>query len=229
LRVLLDKGVRVYGFRWERWSALAGVLFVALFMLGIALSDNSGDTTAKLQSYYGDSGHRTREFVAFFLIVAAGLAFLSFLGTLRAAVMKAEAGPGTLSGLVFGPGIAFVGLFLAGNAISRAPAALADEKNFKLDGNTAELFNDAGYMLFVSGVMVAAIMVLSVSTSALRTGALPAWLGWVGLIVAVTMLFAIVFIPILIFLAWVLAVSLVMVVAASRIGAAPPPTSTAVG
>jgi hypothetical protein len=220
----------VYGFRWERWSALAGVLFVALFMLGIALSNSSGDTTAKMESYYADGGHRTREFVAFFLIVAAGLAFLSFLGTLRAAVMKAEAGPGTLSGLVFGPGIAFVALFLAGNAISRAPAALADEKNFKLDGNTAELFNDAGYMLFVSGVMVAAIMVLSVSMSALRTGALPAWLGWAGLVVAVTMLFSIIFFPILIFLAWVLVVSLVMVVAAWRVsGAAAPPTSTAVG
>ena len=74
------------------------MLFVALFMLGIALSNNSGDTTAKLQNYYADSGHRTREFVAFFLIIGAGLAFLSVLVTLRAAVMKAEGTPGTLSG-----------------------------------------------------------------------------------------------------------------------------------
>jgi DNA-binding transcriptional ArsR family regulator len=71
----------VYGFRWERWSALAGVLFVALFMLGIALSNNSGDTTAKLQNYYADSGHRTREFVAFFLIIGAGLVDVSRRGT----------------------------------------------------------------------------------------------------------------------------------------------------
>jgi len=220
----------VYGFRWERWSALAGVLFVALFMVGWSISENGEDTSAKLQAYYTDSGHRTREFVAFFLILAAGLAFLSFLGTLRAAVIRAEAGPGTLSGLVFGPGIVFVALFLTGNAISRAPAALADEKHFKLDGNLAELCNDAGYMLIVSGVTIAAIMVLSVSMSALRTGALPAWLGWAGLIVAVSMLFSIIFFPILIFLAWVLVVSLVMVVAAWRVsGAAPPPTSTAVG
>jgi len=27
----------VYGFRWERWSALAGVLFAVLFVVGMIL------------------------------------------------------------------------------------------------------------------------------------------------------------------------------------------------
>jgi hypothetical protein len=44
------------------------------------------------------------------------------------------------------------------------------------------------------------------------------------------MLFAVFFIPILIFVAWVLVVSLLMVVTAWRVrGNAPPPTTTAVG
>jgi hypothetical protein len=115
-----------------------------------------------------------------------------------------------------------------------APATLADESNFKLDANTAEMLNDAGYLLLVAGVMIAAIMVLSASTAALRTGVLPAWLGWVGLVVAVGMLFAVFFVPILVFVAWVLVVSLVMLVAAWRVrgGTAPPPpvtTTTSVG
>ena len=42
----------MYGFRWERWSALAGVLFVALFMVGWSISENGEDTSAKLQAYY---------------------------------------------------------------------------------------------------------------------------------------------------------------------------------
>jgi hypothetical protein len=123
---------------------------------------------------------------------------------------------------------------VAGVSLFAAPATLADENHFKLDPNTAEMFNDAGYLMLVGGVMVAAIMVLAASTAALRTGVLPAWLGWVGLVVAVVMLFAVVFIPILVFVGWVLVVSLAMIVAAWRVrgGATPPPapaTSTEVG
>jgi hypothetical protein len=149
-------------------------------------------------------------------------------------LVRAEGGPGTLSSLVFGPGLVFTGLYVAGVSMFVAPATLADESNFKLDANTAEMLNDAGYLLLVAGVMIAAIMVLSASTAALRTGVLPAWLGWVGLVVAVAMLFAVFFVPILVFVAWVLVVSLVMLVAAWRVrgGTAPPPpvmTTTSVG
>ena len=215
----------MYAFRWERWSALTGVLFVAFFMVGVALSANK-DKSSALQSYYAEHNNRVKEIVAFFFIVAAGLAFLSFVGTLRAAVMRAEGGPGTLSGLIFGPGLVFVSLVMVGNAISRGPAAVAGESGFKLDANTAEVFNDAGYLCIVAGVMVASILVIAVSTAALRTGALPSWLGWLGLVVAVAMLFAVFFFPILVFLAWVLVVSLVMVVAAWRVTGAVPPAAT---
>ncbi len=220
----------MYGFRWERWSALAGVLFVALFAVAFALSANSDDNPTELANSLADSRNRTQQFVAWFLFIAAALAFLSFLGTLRDMLVRAEGGPGTLSSLVFGPGLVFTGLYVAGISMFTAPAALAGESKYKLDPNTAEMFSDAGYLLLVAGVIVAAIMVLSASTAALRTGVLPAWLGWVGLIVAIAMLFAIFFVPILVFVGWVLVVSLVMLVAAWRVrgGAAPasPVTTT---
>jgi hypothetical protein len=220
----------MYGFRWERWSALTGVLFVVFLVIGVAMSGDAGDTPEKVQAYYEESGNRAKEIAAFFLIAAAGLAFLAFLGTLREMLVRAEGGPGTLSALVFGPGIAFVALLLGGTAISRAPAALAEQDQFTLDPNAAEMLDAGGYLAIVAGVMVASILVLSASTAALRTGVLPAWLGWGGLVVAVAMLFSIFFIPILAFLAWVLAVSLVLTVAAWRVRSAPPPpTTTAVG
>lgn len=224
----------MYGFRWERWSALAGVLFAALFAVALGLSANSNDNPAELANWLADSGNRNQQFVAWFLYIASALAFLSFLGTLRDMLVRAEGGPGTLSSLVFGPGLVFTGLYVAGISMFTAPATLADESKYTLDPNTAEMFNDAGYLLLVGGVMVAAVMVLSASTAALRTGVLPAWLGWIGLIVAVAMLFAVIFVPILVFVGWVLVVSLVMLVAAWRVrgGTAPPPpvtTTTEVG
>jgi hypothetical protein len=219
----------VYGFRWERWSALAGVLFVALFAVALALSANSNDDPTELANWLADSGNRNQQFVAWFLFIASALAFLSFLGTLRDMLVRAEGGPGTLSSLVFGPGLVFIALYVVGTSMFAAPAALADESKFKLDPNTAEMFSDAGYLLLVAGVMVASILVLSASTAALRTGVLPAWLGWAGLIVAVAMLFAVFFLPILVFVGWVLVVSLIMLVAAWRVrgGAAPPPPAPA--
>jgi magnesium-transporting ATPase (P-type) len=219
----------VYGYRWERWSALAGVLFVALFAVALALSGNTGDTPSEVQQWYADDGNQTKQIVAWFLYVGSALAFLSFLGTLRDMLVRAEGGPGTLSALVFGPGLVFAALYVAGVSLFAAPASLADDTDFKLDSNTAQLFNNAGYFLLVGGVMVASILVLSTSTAALRTGILPAWLGWAGLIVAVAMIFAFFFLPILVFVAWVLVVSLVMLVAAWRVrgGAMPPPPPTA--
>jgi hypothetical protein len=219
----------VYGFRWERWSAVAGVLFVALFAVALALSANTGDNPSEVQQWYADSGNRTKEFVAWFLYVAAAIAFLSFLGTLRDMLVRAEGGPGTLSALVFGPGLAFTVLLVTGVSLFAAPAALGDENDFKLDPNTAEIFSDAGYFVLVAGGMIASIVVLATSMAALRTGVLPSWLGWIGLVVAVVMLFSVFFVPLLVFLAWVLAVSLVMVVAAWRVRGAPPPSTTAVG
>jgi hypothetical protein len=219
----------VYGFRWERWSALAGVLFVALFAVALALSANSNDDPTELATWLADSGNRNQQFVAWFLFIASALAFLSFLGTLRDMLVRAEGGPGTLSSLVFGPGLVFIALYIVGTSMFAAPAALADETKFKLDPNTAEMFSDAGYLLLVAGVMVASILVLSASTAALRTGVLPAWFGWAGLIVAVAMLFAVFFVPILVFVGWVLVVSLIMLVAAWRVrgGATPPPPAPA--
>lgn len=222
----------MYGFRWERWSALAGVLFVVLLVIGVAMSGDTGDTPDKVRAYYEEGGNRAKEIAAYFLIAAAGLAFVSFLGTLREMLVRAEGGPGTLSALVFGPGVAFVSLLLAGSAVSRAPAALAETADFTLDPNTAEMFDAAGYLTIVAGMMIASVLVLSASTAALRTGVLPAWLGWAGLIIAVAMLFSIFFVPILAFLAWVLAVSLVLTVAAWRVrttGPPPPPTTTTAG
>jgi hypothetical protein len=218
----------VYGFRWERWSALAGVLFVALFIVALALSGNTGDTPSEVQKWYADDGNQTQSIVAWFAWIASALAFLSFLGTMRDMLVRAEGGPGTLSSLIFGPGLVFTALYVAGVSLLAAPAALADDSDFKLDPNTAQMLSDAGYFLLVGGVMVASILVLSASTAALRTGILPAWLGWVGLVVGFAMLFAIFFVPILVFVAWVLVVSLVMLVAAWRVrgGATPPPAPT---
>jgi hypothetical protein len=52
--------------------------------------------------------------------------------------------------------------------------------------------------------------VVAISLAALRYGLLPRWLGWTGLAVAVLLPTAIAFLGFLIFLAWMLAVSVTL-------------------
>jgi hypothetical protein len=220
----------VYGFRWERWSAMTGVLFSACFLLGLALISNTGDTTAKVQAFYADSGNRAKQITAFFFIVAAGLAFLAFLGVLRAMLDRAERAPSTLSGLVLASGAVGTALIIAGTAVSISPAVVAGDQDFALDPNTAEALNAAGYWILSAGIMTTSVVVLGTSMAALRTGVLPMWLGWTGLVVAVLMLFAVYYVPMLIFAVWMMVVSFLMVVQGWKMVApAEPAGSSAAG
>ena len=215
--------------RWQRWSAVSGALFAVILFAAILLSGNETDSTQSVASWFSDSDHQARSVSAFFLGVAASLAFLAFMATLREMLLDAEGGrTGTLSALVSGPGIAFVALLNASLALFAAPALLARDDNFTLDGDTAMMFQNAAWLIFVAAVMVASVFVLATSMAALRTGVLPSWLGRAGLIVAVLMLFAFFWIPVLIFLAWTLVASLWMMASAWRT-ATPPTTATEQG
>ena len=208
---------------------MSGALFAVILFAAILLSGNETDRTQSVAAWFSDSDHQARSVSAFFLGVAASLAFLAFLATLRDMLLDAEGDrTGTLSALVSGPGIAFVALLNTSLALFAEPALLARDDNFTLDGDTAMMFQNGAWLMFVAAVMVASVFVLATSMAALRTGVLPSWLGRAGLIVAVLMLFAFFWIPVLIFLAWTLVASLWMMASAWRT-ASPPTTATEQG
>ncbi len=204
------------GWRWSRLDFLPGILFVALFVIAFGLTADPGDTAQELADFYADSGNRAKAFAAFFVFLAGLLAFLWFLGAMRAALATAEPPPGRMTPLAFGSGL--VSATLLGGAISTfvAPAGAADQEGFAFDANTANMIANTGYAMFVAALVTAALFVAVVSSIALRTALLPRWLAWLGLPVAVVMLFSIFFFPLFVFLAWVLVVSIVMLLAAWR-------------
>ena len=83
------------------------------------------------------------------------------------------------------------------------------------------IFQNAAWLVFVAAVIVASVFVLATSMAALRTGVLPSSLGRAGRIVAVLMLFAFFWIPVMIFLAWTIVASLWMMASAWRKAARP--------
>jgi hypothetical protein len=198
-----------------RWSPVAGIVFVALWIVTFAItggSPDSGDSDAKITAYYANSGHRTRDVIALALVLAASLFFIWFLSVLRTRLMGAEGHAGGLTAAAFGAGLATVVLWWVAAAFFVAPSfARSDTDKFQLDPNTYRLLNDLGYSLWFGGTTIAAVLVVATALLSPRTGLLPTWLTWVSFVVALTLLFAFMFFPILIFLGWVLVVSIVLV------------------
>ena len=192
---------------WERLAALAGVSFVVLYAAAFALGIEVGASDREILDYYADSGNRAKEVVAFFLIAAAALAFIVFAGSLRSLIARAEQETAMLAALAWAGGTACAVLVLAGDAVSRATAFAAMSEDFRLDPNTRRLFEDAGFLLFVSGALAAILLVIAVSLAALRHGLLPRWLGWAGFPAAALLPLAIGFVGFLVLALWMLAVS----------------------
>ena len=192
---------------WERLAALAGLSFVVLYVVAFSLGIEVGDSDRKILDYYANSGHRAKEIVAFFLIAGAALALIVFATALRSLIARAEQETAMLAALAWAGGIACAVLVLAGNAVSRATAYTALDDKFRLDPNTRRLFEDTGFLLFVSGTLAAIVLVVAVSLAALRYGVLPGWLGWAGFPAAGLLTLAIVFVGFLVFAVWVLIVS----------------------
>jgi hypothetical protein len=204
---------------WERLAALAGLVFVVLYVAAFSLGIEVGDSDREILAYYANSGHRAKEIVAFFLIAGAGLALVVFAGALRSLILRAEQERGMLAPLGWAGGIACATLVLAGNAVSRATAYTALDDKFRLDPNTRRLFEDTGFLLFASAALAAILLVVAVSLAALHYG-VPRWLGWAGFPAAALLTLGIVFVGFLVFAVWVLTVSGVLAMRRA------PPTAT---
>jgi hypothetical protein len=183
------------------------VLWFGAFALGIEV----GPSDREIVDYYADSGHRSRELIAFFSIAAAALAFVLFSGALASLVRRAEDEGSMLSGLAWAGGTACAVLLLAGNAVSRATAFAAMDDEFRLDPDTRRLFEDAGLLLLASGTIAAILLVVAISLAALRHNVLPRWLGWAGFPAAALLPLAVSFVGFLVLALWVLAVSSALV------------------
>ena len=195
------------GLSRERKAALAGLAFVVLYVAALALGVEAGATDAEILEHYGDDGARTREVVAFFLIAAAALAFVVFAAALRELVRSAGQAAELLASIGFAGGIVCAALLLVGNSVSRGIAFASGSDEFSLDPDLYRLIDDTGFLLLVSGVYAAILLVAAVSIAAIRGSVFPRWLGWAGLVAAVLLTLAIVLVGFFVLFLWVLAVS----------------------
>ena len=212
---------------WERWSPVGGIAFVILAVVGFGLLNGgmpSTDAPARdWISFYSDSGNRAQVLVGAYVMTVAGLAFLWFLAGLRGRLLEVDRGSSALSWLVAGSGLIFVAMLMAGTI---AMASVAGSITF---GNSPVPPADFGRQLsqlgfglvLLASAFFAALFVAATSYLALETGAFARWLAIVGFIVAVVLLFSALLIPMIVYLLWVLAVSISLLIRGRSSATAP--------
>ena len=199
----------------ERWAPLGGIIFIVLLVIGVGLLGDHPDPDApeqEITDYLGDSGNHTRNIIGAYLWVLAGVGFLWFLTQLRSVLRSAEGGSGTLSNLGFGAGLIFTALLMTSGATIAAVAGAVEFRDAPdIDPGFVRVLPQMGYaMLLLGGGFSAIVLVLTTSVISLQTAVFPQWLAWLGVVAAIVLLFAIIFLPMVALLVWVLAVSIVL-------------------
>jgi hypothetical protein len=198
----------------ERWAALGGILYVALFIVGTILlfsGQPDGDAgPAEVIAYYRDSGHRDR--IGFGWIVAGlGLFFfLWFVGALREAVRSID-GDGLFARMTTIGGTVYATLALAAIAVNMGIRTMSDDTfEHAVYPDLIHAANDAGYVLHATGGAGAAAMIFAATLAAMRARRIAPWLGWLGLLCGLGALASIAFFPQLLLALWIVVASVAL-------------------
>jgi hypothetical protein len=208
--------------RWRsrRSAAIAGIIFAvlllsALIMMRIALSEGS------LQALQTDAQRRSLIRLSLHLVPFAGIAFLWFIGVVREQLGDVE--DRLFSTVFLGSGLLFLAMLFIGAVTATGLLEMLAGSN-----PSAELFaygrSNTQTLISVYAMRMAAVFTISVSTVGLRTAGLPRWVSYLGYLIALTLLLAAgehKWFQLL-FPAWVLLVSIVILVVRPRTGTTGP-------
>ena len=174
--------------RVDRWLPLTGVVAVALWIIGVFVLESvspDGDSAEEILTYFDDED--TSIFIGAFLIALGTAFFLWFAGILRAALHAAEGPPGRLTAVAFA-GAVGKAVFDMGLAGATAAGALSADEADELspEGAQALFFIDDAF--FIGAEFMGVVFMAAAAATILTTRALPGWLGWLALVIAVGLL-----------------------------------------
>jgi hypothetical protein len=171
---------------WERLAALAGIVAVVLWIVAVVITESTDlpdddDPSAILSWFQAESN---AILAASFLFMLGSLFFLIFVGALRSRLVAFEGQGAFLTAIAFGAGLG-VGFFTLLVPGPNLAGALAEDELTPEAAQTLVVVDDA---FFVAAELSAALMLVAAAFAILRYGALPRWMGWVGLLVALWLL-----------------------------------------
>ena len=204
--------------RTSQGAAIAGIIFGVLLITALVLLRVSVPAHPEVAgAWLANPGRRTAVAIALNLVPFAGIAFLWFIGVLRARIGERE---DRLFATVFlGSGLLFVGMLFVAAAVAGATIATASSAHPSADTLTLSR-NVTGSLLNVYAMRMAAVFTLTTVNIARRTAIVSRLLVLAGLACALILLVGVGISPWveLLFPAWILALSLDVLIAA------PPPS-----
>lgn len=198
---------------WAKWPSIAGFALVVFLVAGNLVEGETpsySDSDQEWVDWFADGGNRAWAVVATFLFALAAVALLLFVVHLADWVRGAATGYDTASTIVLVAGSIFSALVLIGGVgIHQVALGLTfDSDHDFVSGEVLRVSSTIGYGILLIGALFAALMIAVASGAAQRRGLMPQWLVIAGYIVAIALLFAAFFLPLILFVLWVLAISI---------------------
>ena len=165
------------------WLApLTGVAFVVLVIIGFAIGGEPPEfdsPAGELVDHYVDN--KNKAMVGALLEGIAATLFVFFGGYVRRVLRAAEGERGMLSAIAFAGTIIFaVGLAIDATITMALAESAEDVDPSAVQALVALFQND--YMPFAVGLQV---FLLAMGLVAVRTGAIPKWIGWIAILLGV--------------------------------------------
>jgi hypothetical protein len=172
--------------RTPRSAAVAGIAFALILGTVIVLFRSAGPGADDGLAWLDEPGRRQAVQTALNLVPFAGIAFLWFIGVIRARLGERE---DKLFATVFlGSGLLFVVTLFVGSA-AIAAVLIVDTGPVGLAPSTVLIVEQLGMGLLATfGSRMAAVFVLSVTSVGMRTRLVPGWMVAVGYAVALVLL-----------------------------------------
>ena len=176
--------------RFERFSALAGVVAVVLWAAALAIvgGDHVGlpgglpeEGADETHAYFRENEGRVVGASALFMI--GSLFFVWFNGILRTH-LGGDDRPATFATIAFAGGIATAIFAIAMPAGGLVAALNADD----IEASTAEALNAVETVFFIAAELSAIVLLVGGSVASLRTARLPRWWAIVSIVLAVWLL-----------------------------------------
>jgi hypothetical protein len=202
--------------RWVRLVPVTGVLTVGLLVATFILSGSTPDHNASgsaVISFYRNN--QTAEGLSDFLGGLAAVFLVFFAAYLRAHLRSA--GAEGLAALSFGGALL---LAVGGASFSGIGLALADVPN-KLDPSAAQALNLLSNDFFFPFIAGTAVFMIGSGLAVARTRTIPRWLGWIAVLLGVVALTPIGFFAFYGVMAWVLVLSVFLLLRSGRPRPAP--------
>jgi hypothetical protein len=197
-----------------RWTPLSGIAS-AVFFIGGVLASSPPETNASNAKWIANytASHNAGHIASGVFLALSGLTFMLFIVGLWQRISAVEASTGKMpSPLPMVAAGVTAACMSVGGVLMAAPSAVVSGGGPVPNADLLRFCNSTGFgVVGVSGMLAAAVAVIAVSVQGRRANLFGQKLYVFGIVVAVILLAAVEFLPILILLIWLVVVAVVQI------------------